>query len=415
MDRNYLKKGIKWFLKKGEEIMSKPKQHSFWDSVPLQAKQYYEEAMIHLIDLEEISLEDLNEEQQTEAVCLAAVKKRGWELKYVINQTPEICIEAILDEPSVVQIAKYIPEELWYKLIEEDVVYFREFPAPLARDEVYKKTLELNPEVIEIIKNPSEELQLIAVEKQPETIRLIESPSETVQKVAVTQWAGAIGFIENPTDEVKKMVILKNPASIRYIHEQTQELQQLAVKEDPTVLSHLSDPSIRVILEALKGVLDSMDWADNHIPYIVHEHISEELLMTWAMNNTLKEPFPVSRYTPKIADEFSFIAKGYEGWENLLSSSFKNKLIQERYAEMLTFRKQCHFDSKSGGFFSEEDDEMIFHSTEVLIEESPEALSLLPNHERNYRRCRLAVVNDKKTQWHSPYHYWDLKEAGQIK
>jgi hypothetical protein len=56
--------------------------------------------------------------------------------------------------------------------------------------------------VIQVIKNASEQIKLLAVQKDGECIRYLLDPSEELQLAAVNQNKLAICFIKNPTQKV---------------------------------------------------------------------------------------------------------------------------------------------------------------------------------------------------------------------
>ena len=53
---------------------------------------------------------------QTSEICLEAVKQDGYALRFVINQTPEICLEAVKEDGDALQ---YVNEDMFE---EEDIV-----------------------------------------------------------------------------------------------------------------------------------------------------------------------------------------------------------------------------------------------------------------------------------------------------
>jgi len=57
--------------------------------------------------------------------------------------------------------------------------------------------------ILQVIKNPSEKVQLIAVQKDGECIRYLRNPSEAVQLVAINQNKLAIRYIREPFQSVK--------------------------------------------------------------------------------------------------------------------------------------------------------------------------------------------------------------------
>jgi len=66
-----------------------------------------------------------------------------------------------------------------------------------------------NENNFQYIKNPSEKVQLAAVKRHGLIIEFIKNPSERVQLAAVTKSGYAIGYINNPTKEVLIFSLLK--------------------------------------------------------------------------------------------------------------------------------------------------------------------------------------------------------------
>lgn len=58
---------------------------------------------------------------------------------------------------------------------------------------------------IQCIKNPSEKVQIEAVNLNEDVIGNIENPTEKVQLIAVNKFEDAIHYIKNPTEKVKKL------------------------------------------------------------------------------------------------------------------------------------------------------------------------------------------------------------------
>ena len=76
-------------------------------------------------------------------------------------------------------------------------------------EEVELAAVKKNPKALYYIKNPSEKVQLAAVEEDGTAIRYIpkELRSEKVQLAAVKENGRAIEFIKNPSSEIQKVVI----------------------------------------------------------------------------------------------------------------------------------------------------------------------------------------------------------------
>ncbi|MFK2164109.1 hypothetical protein ACIXIL_20815 [Bacteroides fragilis] len=69
----------------------------------------------------------------------------------------------------------------------------------LINEEQAIKHIKFNPYTIKGIENPSEYLQLIAVQRDPDAIRYITNPTEKTQLEAVQRHPQSIKYISNPS------------------------------------------------------------------------------------------------------------------------------------------------------------------------------------------------------------------------
>jgi hypothetical protein len=66
------------------------------------------------------------------------------------------------------------------------------------------------------------------VYNKAELIRFIDNPSEKVQLLAVDQDGYLIRYIQNPTEDVQLMAVNENPYTIQLIQNPSQRVKQLA-------------------------------------------------------------------------------------------------------------------------------------------------------------------------------------------
>ena len=59
-------------------------------------------------------------QEQTEEICLAAVKQRGLAIQYVKDQTEAICLEAVNSDPNALQYIKDQTEEVCLQALKND-------------------------------------------------------------------------------------------------------------------------------------------------------------------------------------------------------------------------------------------------------------------------------------------------------
>jgi hypothetical protein len=108
--------------------------------------------------------------------------------------------------------------------------------------DVMLRTLEKvkeEPEFIEYIENPTEEMQLIAI-KNDIHISMIENPTEKVQMEAIKKDIHTIEFIEEPTEEMMLFVLNEDISFFDTITNKTEKVikELLKNKENlPTILA----------------------------------------------------------------------------------------------------------------------------------------------------------------------------------
>ena len=152
------------------------------------------------------------------------------------------------------------------------------------------KQVMISPEGIKGIKNPSVELQLLAVKNNPSSIQHIDSPSEELQLMAVKNNPISIQHIDNPSEEVQLIAVNQDSDVIKYIDNPTEKVQLMAVRQDGRIIQHIDNPTEKVQLMVVKKdgyVIRLIDnpseevqlAAVNQVPYAI-QHIdnpSEEV------------------------------------------------------------------------------------------------------------------------------------------
>ena len=88
-------------------------------------------------------------------------------------------------------------------------------------EQVYNKG-----KLIQFIDNPSQEIQLAAVEKWSYSIQYIQNPSQEVQLAAVKKWSFSIQYIKNPSEKVQLVAVKKDSRVIRHIKKPTEKVKQ---------------------------------------------------------------------------------------------------------------------------------------------------------------------------------------------
>lgn len=130
---------------------------------------------------------------------------------------------------------------------------------PTAYKFLTKPTLEfekrfLSKHPFKYIKNPSTEIQLIAVTEDSRNLAFIKNQSEQVQLAAIKnmEFEYQVATIKNPTPRVQLVAAQMFPSNaMKYIDSPTQAAQLEAIKQDPRSIKHVKNPSQKVQLAAV--------------------------------------------------------------------------------------------------------------------------------------------------------------------
>ncbi len=119
-------------------------------------------------------------------------------------------------------------------------------------EHLQKSFVILEPDNIEFIKNPSEDVQLVAVSKDGYSIGYINNPTEKVQLVAVSKSGWIIDNIKNPSEDVQLAAVRRNDSSIEYIKNPTEKVQLAAVRKDKSLIKYIKNPTEKVQLAVVR-------------------------------------------------------------------------------------------------------------------------------------------------------------------
>lgn len=117
-----------------------------------------------------------------------------------------------------------------------------------------------------IYKNPSEELQLLAVKKDYDSIKYIKNPCENAQIEAVKANYGALKYINTPTYEAQSIAIKQNEAAITFITDLDKDKMLAFLKINILVIKYISrEISEYELEEILKQVLSNEAVEDKYV------------------------------------------------------------------------------------------------------------------------------------------------------
>ena len=119
---------------------------------------------------------------------------------------------------------------------------------------------------IQYVKEPTEELQIMAVKKDYDSIKYIKEPSETVQVEAVKIKYDALRYIKNPCFKAEITAVKNNEAAINFIYDLDAEKMKAFLKANVLVIKYIVRKIEKDdVIEVLKEVLSKDDVDEKYV------------------------------------------------------------------------------------------------------------------------------------------------------
>ena len=127
-------------------------------------------------ELEDIKKEYIEFDCTDRDVCLEAVKKNGFALQYVKNQTPDICLEAVKQNGLALRYVKEQTPEICLEAVKED------------------------GEALQFVKNQTPDICLAAVKQTGYALAYVKEQTPEICIEAVKQTVYALKYVNNIKD-----------------------------------------------------------------------------------------------------------------------------------------------------------------------------------------------------------------------
>ena len=151
----------------------------------------------------------------------------------------------------------YFPEDIQFKIIEKDESFIEFVKKPSLK--LQKKVVDNNPYMLRYIENPAEYIQKAALSGFVDYRSLKNYSLDELKKQALQTNSYAIKCIYNPSEEMQLYAVNIHPLLIEYIKNSTPKVQMFAIRRDPLLFRKISKPSI----EVQRHMVDN---AENAIP-----------------------------------------------------------------------------------------------------------------------------------------------------
>lgn len=138
-------------------------------------------------------IKEIDRDEQTEEVALAAVSQNGLSLKYIRNQTHNICIRAIRQN--------YLAFN-----------YVRN-----KNEHICREAVNINGLTLEFIKNQTPKICLDAVKQNPFALEFVIEQTYEICEAALFRNGLALEFVKDKTIELCLLALSQNSQSIKYI------------------------------------------------------------------------------------------------------------------------------------------------------------------------------------------------------
>lgn len=210
-------------------------------------------------------------------VQIEAVKQDGGAIKYIPNPSPEL-----FDHPQVkhavirfllTKLNDVLLVESYIEYLIEHRVNWPEIPRIMKATE--RKSLDESGTPNQM----SEEEQVERVRKNWRDIENIPNPSERVQLVAVQRWGLAIKYIQNPSERVQLAAVQNLPASIHHIPNPSEKVQLAAVTQDPMSIISIRNPTEKVQLTVILLDANQLTSIRRLIPSIFNDEQAKKSIL----------------------------------------------------------------------------------------------------------------------------------------
>lgn len=170
-------------------------------------------------------------------------------LEYIEDQTEELCLEAVRINPFELQYAKYKTPAVYEMAIKKDPDTIRFVDNP--SEELCWTALKKSRSSINSIKNPTDEMIEYALKERPHFIKKFnvrpEILIEYLHHLSDKQLLSLKQYLTDlPEDKLYKLV-KSTPKLIKVLEDPAYDLVMCALNEDPHVIEHIPNPSDEMI------------------------------------------------------------------------------------------------------------------------------------------------------------------------
>lgn len=150
---------------------------------------------------------------QTEELCILAVQQNGLVLRHVINQTEAICKIAVQQNGKLLY---YVKEQT---------------------NDICALAVQQNGDALQYVINQTERICAFAVQQDGLALYYVNDQTEIICTLAVRQNGLALKFVKEQTNELCRIAVQQCGNALQYVKNQTPEICALAVQQDKYALA----------------------------------------------------------------------------------------------------------------------------------------------------------------------------------
>ena len=155
---------------------------------------------------------------------------------------------------------------LGQQILQDPIKFVKDHPN--ASEATLQTLVNYNPRVIQYIKNPSHEIQLIAANQNPYYFKYVKNPSPELQLKMVSRGGDQLEYIRNPSPQIQMAAVTNSGGALKFISNPSRELQLAAVNNNGNAISIINNPSHEVQLAAVRRTPDSIRFIKNPDPEV---------------------------------------------------------------------------------------------------------------------------------------------------
>jgi len=169
-----------------------------------------------------------------------------------VEQNDNLCLKAVLKDPSCFKLIKVKTEEICYAAIKGDGLLIRYVGNEFSED-MALTAIENNYKSFIYIDGKTHDFIMKAIDVNPRVVEYLQKHKHVdfYNKIAITKDPEAISVIDKKTDELCMMAIERDPKTIRYISNIPDDVAIRAIELDPHVIKLIDRPTISLCFLAI--------------------------------------------------------------------------------------------------------------------------------------------------------------------